>query len=164
MKKSFIIVLALSAAVFASDSLEWRPNPPLSAGLSLLVPGAGQIYNRSYWKAPIAVGLEGYCAYIIADSWREMSDLEELGRTFSTDSPEFLSAKSKWESARERRNIHLWLFTGFVLISAIDAYVDAHLYPWRSEMAQPIEGVSFTPILDSEGNLGFGVKLALKTP
>ncbi|HLX12970.1 MAG TPA: DUF5683 domain-containing protein, partial [Bacteroidota bacterium] len=36
-------------------------DPWLAFGLSAVVPGAGQIYNHNYWKAPVIWGLTGFC-------------------------------------------------------------------------------------------------------
>ncbi|MCS7297301.1 MAG: DUF5683 domain-containing protein [Bacteroidia bacterium] len=47
------------------DSLR-LPKPEVAAFLSAIVPGMGQIYNRSFWKAPIVwvfLGTTGYLAY-----------------------------------------------------------------------------------------------------
>ena len=38
------------------DRLFWKPDPMRAVWLGAVIPGAGQIYNRSYWKLPIVYG------------------------------------------------------------------------------------------------------------
>ena len=177
MKNALIILIialfvcsAFPANSAETDTLhDWTPKPSLAAGLSFAIPGAGQIYNRRYWKAPIAIGLEGYSVWAIADSWSDMRDAEELGRMFAEETAEYQIARGDWEDARERRNIHVWLLTGFVLISTLDAYVDAHLYPWKAEMGRDIVPeasgkVALSPVFDNDGGVGVMLSLNLNLP
>ena len=45
----------------------WKPNPKRALWLGLVLPGAGQIYNRKFWKLPIIYGGIVGCAYAL--SW-----------------------------------------------------------------------------------------------
>ena len=47
------------------DRLSWKPNPMRAVWLGAIVPGLGQIYNRSYWKLPIVYGGFMGCIYAI---------------------------------------------------------------------------------------------------
>jgi hypothetical protein len=92
-----------------ADSL-WTPNPRTSLVLSLVLPGAGQIYNRAYWKAPIVWGALALPAYL---TYQEHQSLREY----------------------HRQNRDIFLLTTLVLygLAAGEAYADAHLYGFRVE-------------------------------
>ena len=49
------------------DRLFWKPDPMRAVWLGAVIPGAGQIYNRSYWKLPIVYG--GFMGCIYAVTW-----------------------------------------------------------------------------------------------
>ena len=92
-----------------------------------------------------------------------MKSAEEMGLSAEEGSAEYLAAEEEWAEARERRNLHLWLLAGTILLSSIDAYVDAHLYDWNREMGTPIappeSGIALGPIIDSKGGAGLGLTL-----
>lgn len=48
----------LSSPQFAFEDVNKKHSPMLSGVMSLLVPGAGQFYNKQYWKTAIFVALE----------------------------------------------------------------------------------------------------------
>ena len=52
------------------DWATWAPNPQKALWLALVLPGAGQIYNRKYWKLPIIYG--GFVGCIYAMTWNNM--------------------------------------------------------------------------------------------
>ena len=52
------------------DWSTWKPNPQRALWLALVLPGAGQIYNRKFWKLPIIYG--GFLGCIYALTWNNM--------------------------------------------------------------------------------------------
>ncbi len=48
------------------DWSTWKPNPQRALWLALVVPGAGQIYNRKFWKLPIFYGGFLGCIYALS--------------------------------------------------------------------------------------------------
>ena len=132
------------------DWSTWKPNPQRALWLALVVPGAGQIYNRKFWKLPIFYG--GFLGCIYALSWNNMMykdysqaylDLMDddpgtcsynkflhLGKQIQTKADEerykkiFKSRKDKY---RRWRDMSFFVMLGVYAISVIDAYVDAEL-------------------------------------
>lgn len=55
----------------------WKNNPTVATLASVILPGAGQIYNKKYWKAPIVWGLIGVTAYFFSLSNQRYLDYRE---------------------------------------------------------------------------------------
>ncbi|TAF72520.1 MAG: hypothetical protein EAZ53_15845 [Bacteroidetes bacterium] len=55
----------------------WKNNPTVATLASVILPGAGQIYNKKYWKAPIVWGLIGVTAYFFTLSNGRYLDFRE---------------------------------------------------------------------------------------
>ena len=53
------------------------PSPNKAALLSLILPGAGQAYNKKYWKIPIVYAGIGGLGYAIHRNGREFRDFRE---------------------------------------------------------------------------------------
>jgi hypothetical protein len=131
------------------DWSTWTPNPQRALWLALVLPGAGQIYNRKYWKLPIIYG--GFMGCVYALTWNDMmykdysqayldimdddpgtqsyNKFLHLGRTVTKDNEErykelFKSRKNKY---RRWRDMSFFVMLGVYAISVIDAYVDAEL-------------------------------------
>ena len=127
----------------------WKPNPQRALWLALVIPGAGQIYNRKYWKLPIIYG--GFMGCIYALSWNNMMykdysqaylDLMDddpgtasynkflhLGVTIDKSNEERYKKlfKNRKDKYRRWRDLSFFAMLGVYALSVIDAYVDAEL-------------------------------------
>ena len=145
------VVVADSArlAKVKRDWSTWRPNPQRALWLALVLPGAGQIYNRKYWKLPIFYG--GFMGCIYALSWNNtmykdysQAYLDIMDNDPNTDSyNRFLhlgveitdSNKSRYielfrsrkDKYRRWRDMSIIAMVAVYALSVIDAYVDAEL-------------------------------------
>lgn len=132
-----------------TDWSTWRPNPQRALWLALVLPGAGQIYNRKYWKLPIFYG--GFMGCIYAMTWNNMmyKDYSQAYLDIMDDDPttesynKFLHLgkqitssnesrykklfKSRKDRYRRWRDLSFFVLVGVYALSVIDAYVDAEL-------------------------------------
>lgn len=132
----------------------FNPSPTKAVWMAALFPGAGQIYNRKYWKLPIVYG--GFLALIYGYNFnqRYFRTYQNAYRDMVTNSPnasylQFLPGRdrqAKIEFAERHHDYLLKTFTrkkdtyrnwrdycivgmlGVYLVSIVDAYVDAALY------------------------------------
>ena len=131
------------------DWSAWRPNPQRALWLALVLPGAGQIYNRKYWKLPIFYG--GFMGCIYALTWNNMmykdysqayldimdsdpgtasyNKFLHLGVEINSTNEERYKQifKSRKDKYRRWRDMSLFVMIGVYALSVIDAYVDAEL-------------------------------------
>lgn len=112
--------------------------------LSLICPGAGQIYNKSYWRAPIVIG--GLATMIYVVDWNNRGfqrfktayhlcvDYERNPDKYPNGSADEFRGrypasflKNLRDSNRRNRDLSILLTAGIYAFQAIDAHVDAHL-------------------------------------
>jgi Family of unknown function (DUF5683) len=112
-------------------------NPGKAALLSTILPGAGQFYNRSYWKIPIVWGgLVTFGALAYYNQQQNLLYTEELnwrnenpGQTNDPELERFSDAsveRSRDQSIRFR-DLNIILGVMWYGLNIMDAYVDAHL-------------------------------------
>ncbi len=131
------------------DWSTWRPDPKRALWLALVLPGAGQIYNRKYWKLPIIYG--GFIGCIYALTWNNMmyKDYSQAYLDLMDNDPgtasynKFLHLgveindtnaerykeifKNRKDKYRRWRDLSIFVMIGVYALSVIDAYVDAEL-------------------------------------
>jgi len=107
-------------------------SPGLAMLFSAILPGAGQLYNRSYWKVPVVLGLGVYFASTWLDQNRRTGDYRQKyaasllpGAPDANLSSQYLSER---EFYKEQRDTFAWYFVILYLVNIADAYVDASLY------------------------------------
>lgn len=147
--EQFVAQDSLAPQKHKRDWATWKPNPKRAMWLALVLPGAGQIYNRKYWKLPIFYGGFVGCAYALR--WNNMMyrDYSQAYLDIMDDDPttqsynQFLHLgsqitsdnMSRWQNVfkqrkdryRRWRDLSFFVMVGVYALSVIDAYVDASL-------------------------------------
>ena len=117
------------------DTTAYHPTKsPLKATLlSAVLPGAGQVYNESYWKVPIVVGFGVYLLSNWLDNNRRYQDYktqyEASLATYPPDGdPALLNSR---EFYKDQRDAFTWYLVIWYFVTLADAYVDASLYDFN---------------------------------
>ena len=128
------------------DWSTWRPNAKRAMWLAIVIPGAGQIYNRKYWKLPIIYGGFAGCAYALSWNGKMYKDYAQAYMDIMDNNPNTNSfqdllppnhnytdtqlkdlLRKRKDTYRRYRDLSIFAVIGVYLISIIDAYVDAEL-------------------------------------
>ena len=148
--------------------------------LSTIVPGAGQIFNKSYWRVPIVIG--GMASTIYTIDWNNRGyqrfktayalsvDYKKNPDKYPNGAPdEFRGAYSETflknlkDSYRRNRDLCILLTAGVYILQIIDAHVDAHLqdYDISDDLSMNVEPyfdystVATKPVFGLNLNLNF---------
>jgi len=109
---------------------------------SAIVPGLGQIYNESYWKAPVVWGFMGYFVYVWVDNNNKYNNYSDAYK-FSG----FENDKTYRDFYRDQRDEFAIYIALTYFLNLVDAYVDAHLFDFSVEenkmLSTPMLGVKF---------------------
>ena len=131
------------------DWSQWKPDPKRALWLSIVIPGAGQIYNRKYWKLPIVYG--GFVGCVYAMTWNnqmyhdysqayiDIIDSDPTTQSYN----QFLHLGAKIDDSnkdryrdlfkkrkdyyRRYRDLSFFVLLGVYALSVVDAYIDASL-------------------------------------
>lgn len=131
------------------DWSTWRPSAKRAMWLAIVIPGAGQIYNRKYWKLPIVYGGFLGCLYAIrwngqmyhdySQAYMDIMDNDpntqsynqflHLGNTITPENTERYQDlfRRRKDFYRRYRDLSIFVLIGVYALSVIDAYVDASL-------------------------------------
>ncbi|MBP5643721.1 MAG: hypothetical protein J6X10_05780 [Bacteroidales bacterium] len=150
-----------------------KEHSPRTATLLALIPGAGQAYNRKYWKMPIVYtgfGVTTYFAITNRNDYHLYRDAYDYKMGVRTDvSEQAIEESEKYTednliTLRDyyRSNMELsWILTAaWYLIQIIDANVDAHFfyYDIGDDLTLHVEP-QFNTI--NEAGLGYGNNIGL---
>lgn len=165
--------VAQAAAEVPKDSLDWRQrhSPKRAAIFSAVIPGAGQIYNRKYWKAPIVWAGLGVSAYFIRENTTEYRRYKDAyiavtdGDATTIDefngqySPE--SLLNVTETYRRWRDLSYIAIGAVYILNILDATVDAHFVRFD---VSPDLSVGVGPSLEvaAQGGAGLTFSLAVR--
>ncbi len=115
-----VLVISCSANIQAQDTTStnnvWKPSPAGAAFRSLAIPGWGQAYVKRPLKAVIYGGIQQALVFSVFMRDHQYRIERDYGEEHKAD------------FYRNERNRLSWYLAGAVLLSTVDAYVDAHLY------------------------------------
>ena len=151
--------------------------------LACICPGAGQIYNKSYWKVPFVVG--GFATMIYCIDWNNrgfqrfkkaynlLADYEnnpdrypdgptdEFHGRYSAD-----YIRNLRNNYRRNRDLCIIISAGLYVLQIVDAHVDAHLkdYDVSDDLSMNLEPlVDYTFVPTQGGNRPvFGFNMSIK--
>ena len=139
---------SLAARVHKALMPTFRPDPIRAMWLSLVLPGAGQFYNRKYWKLPIVYGGFMGCAYALSWNNQMLRDYSQAYLDIMDSDPNTKSYekmlplnynikgreaqfmvifKNKKDYFRKYRDMSIFAFAAVYVLAVVDAYVDAEL-------------------------------------
>lgn len=116
------------------EELETEHSPKKATILSALIPGAGQIYNKKYWKLPIVwggIGVSLYYSQVNRNEYHKWKDqyIKRLDPDQEDDYPLASDASLENQMTTYRK----WMETSYVvagvvyILQILDANVDAQL-------------------------------------
>lgn len=158
------------AAKAARDTLDWRQrhSPRKASILSAVAPGAGQIYNRKYWKAPIVWAGLGTAVYFINDNNREYKRYRTAYLALVDGDPDTVDEFEGRYSADQVLNVadtyRRWRDMSYIafglvyMLNVIDASVDAHFVRFD---VSPVLSMGVGPSLPVAAQGGLGLSLAI---
>ena len=165
-------------------------NIKLATTLALL-PGAGQIYNRKYWKAPLVWGALGGVTYYYVDLTQDFNNYESVLQLIIDEpslqtrtelegfAPELFDvlpapfyqnsvngvaqeAMGYMEALRTQREYALFGLLGVYLLNILDANIDAHLYDFDvSDDLSLNPSLNTNPLANRPAELAPGFTLVL---
>ena len=128
-----------------SIELRQRKNYRRATLYSAILPGAGQFYNKKYWKIPIVYAAIGIPAYLYFDNKKIYNEAQyalvvtingSKGDSLNNVSPDFLPLVQSGnttaiinyrDEARKNEDYSVLFFLLFYGLNILDATVDAHL-------------------------------------
>jgi len=168
-KKDTIIAEEVSVPLYAN----FKPNPNTSLWLAMAIPGAGQIYNRKYWKLPIVYGLGVGVGYAIAYTNRNYQDYRNAYQTYNSSKPDpslykklipdgypessyNTYFKTQMDTYRRQRDLSIVAAVVVYALQVIDAFVDAQLSDFDVSPDLSIKVAPETQTVNNQQTVGVG--------
>ncbi len=115
-----------------AEPFEMKKSPTGAIIRSIILPGWGQYYVGSYWKAPLFLGAACGLAYGVVKFNGQYQSEQSQYDWYTNNDPNNSSAlnyyKTRKEYYRDQRDMMAFYLLGVYILSAVDAYVGAHLY------------------------------------
>lgn len=137
--------IAKKDTLVKADTLKVKPgkyhSPKKAAILSAVLPGAGQVYNKKYWKLPIIyVGFAGLTYSFMANQARYVKYRDAYKYRIDNDSTTVDDYRgiytddylvTLFQGYRRYRDLTVIGGVALYLLNVVDAAVDAHLFTFN---------------------------------
>ena len=167
MKRTYIFfICTLISLSISSQKIQKDKSPKKAAIYSAVIPGAGQIYTKKYWKVPIIYAGLITSAYYIKES-HDLYDMYKqtyLNRLDGDRTDEFSTTYTDanlltlTEHYRRNTEVSALLFTLTYVLNIVDASVSAHLFDY--DVSENIS-LHIQPIYMAKENAS-GLSLSIK--
>ncbi len=126
-KTALILIIILIVSMVYAEDFETGKQPLKAGAYSLIIPGAGQFYNDKYLKGFMVIAIDGGLTGMTIYHHDQMIKYKNrLNR--STTPADIGDNKYYYNYYFEKRQSDYWWLGASVFLSAIDAFVDAHLF------------------------------------
>ena len=117
-----------------AKTLKMIKSPFGAVARSLVLPGWGQLYVKSYWKIPVFIGGMGFLTYLIIDNNNKYNSASKEVTSYLKQSDydfyyDYLVRKREYY--RDNRDQSIFIMVGVYILAAVDAYVGANLYDFN---------------------------------
>lgn len=174
-KNSFILIIffLISFETFGQESTSGFQDsdvtdPSKAAFYSAVLPGAGQAFNKKYWKIPIVYAAIGTSIYSYNFnqkkywSYRNSYKLRKAGYSNDEYQNLILDDERLLDGAKfhkKNRDLSMVFIVGFYILNILDANIDSHLKQYNVN-----ENLTIKPFIDSSSetkisSVGFSLNL-----
>ena len=135
----------------------FRGEPGKAALYSLLIPGGGQVYNKKWWKVPIAIGIDAFFIYQVKTNTASFNKFDKIVTNYNNGIRDAVYsedvARNNRSIARQNKEYSWFYLIIGHLVTVFDAYVDRHMrdFDINPDLSLSPQGPSNT--LSSEINL-----------
>ena len=171
-------IIIKDSVSFKKSKKEFNPLAPSKAAFySAILPGMGQIYNKRYWKVPIAWGLIGGSIYMYTwnnDNYKSFRTAFKRRQAGFTDD-EFYDLNNgiipsldvddlEYQQERFQSDRDLWLVVaiGMYALNIVDANVDAHLKQFNIDDDLSIDFEPYFDFNQVTNSPNYGMALIIK--
>jgi len=111
-------------------------NPTVALFKSMVIPGWGQLGNRSYFKAVLFAGLDAWFIGSSIHYGRQAGDFRDMFEN-AVDINDRNDYHALYDDRRGARNKFRWFAIIVSFVAMFDAYVDAHLSGFPGAVDEP---------------------------
>lgn len=169
----FAFLIFLSQRISAQEktaSFDTTHSPKKAVILSAVLPGAGQVYNKKWWKVPIIYAGLGTSVYFLLNNQKQYhlhrdEYLYRIGNGGNTQNPDLEiysdgNLRTLIDQYQRWRDISVIAIAGVYTIQLIDAAVDGYLF--RFDTSEDLSFEFRPSLIPSPYSLNPALKIRIK--